>query len=204
MAKLVFINKNFEEQEYEFVVEKTTVGRGTHNFLVICDKSVSSTHCEILVNGGEVIVRDLDSSNGTFVDGARLNKQAQAKNGAIVKFGLVEARLELPLPSEEQEASISAVHDLRQYQAEERRKLKQKQLHPAIEGKIEPSATVGPIDSGGRTVLMPRPPGRKPRPAGAQDEQRATTGSKTGMVLLLAGVLVAVLAITAWLWWFKH
>ena len=61
MAKLVFTDKNFAGRVYELLLEKTTVGRGDHNTLVIHDNSLSSSHCEILMHGSEIIVRDLDS-----------------------------------------------------------------------------------------------------------------------------------------------
>lgn len=202
MAKLVFINKNFEEQQYEFMVEKTTVGRGNHNTLVICDNSVSVAHCEILVNGPEVIVRDLDSSNGTFVDGARLNKQAQAKNGNIIKFGLVEARLELPEPRDDDpDASITAVRDLKQFQADQRREDKQKKLHPEIEGKVEPSATVGSADSNGHTVLLPRPAVRKPQPSATPDTEPVVKKPAKAIIAIVVGLaVVALAALACWLW----
>src|SRR5437899_11606033 len=95
MAKLVFIDQNFSGRAYELILEKTSVGRGDQNTLVIRDSSLSATHCEILMYGSEIIVRDLDSRNGTFVDGIRLNKQSQVKSGQVVRFGSVEARLEL-------------------------------------------------------------------------------------------------------------
>src|SRR2546426_74274 len=102
MAKLIFIDKNFAGRVYELMLEKTTIGRGDKNTLVIRDSSLSSTHCEILMYGSEIIVRDLNSSNGTFVDGTRLhNTQSQLKSGQTVRFGSVEARLELdPTPNE--------------------------------------------------------------------------------------------------------
>ncbi len=96
MAKLIFIGEKFGGRSYEFAVERTTVGRGDHNTITIHDPSVSQSHCEILVNDTEVIVRDLGSSNGTVVNGKRLhNQQCQLKAGQTVKFGSVEARLEL-------------------------------------------------------------------------------------------------------------
>src|SRR4051794_35895657 len=110
MAKLVFTDKNFSGRTYELVLEKTTVGRGDQNTLVIRDGSLSAMHCEILMHGSEIIIRDLDSRNGTFVDGVRLNKQSQAKSGQAVRFGSVEARLELePGQSENDTAEITAV-----------------------------------------------------------------------------------------------
>src|SRR5437016_13054306 len=95
MARLIFINKNFADRTYDLLLEKTTIGRGDQNTLVIRDSSLSSRHCEILMHGAEIIVRDLDSSNGTFVAGVRLNKQSQIKSGQTVRFGSVEARLAL-------------------------------------------------------------------------------------------------------------
>ena len=51
MARLRFIGEEFRGRIYEFVLPKTTIGRGDHNTLAIHDPSVSKTHCEVLVNG---------------------------------------------------------------------------------------------------------------------------------------------------------
>ena len=102
MAKFIFLGEKFAGRVYEFAIEKTTVGRGDHNTLTIHDSSVSHSHCEILVYGTEVIVRDLGSSNGTVVNGKRLHKEQQhpLDNGQVVKFGSVEARLDLSVASD--------------------------------------------------------------------------------------------------------
>jgi predicted component of type VI protein secretion system len=100
MARLIFSGAKFGGRTYEFALPKTTIGRGDHNTLAIHDPSVSQYHCEILVHGPEVIVRDLGSTNGTYVNGQRLcSQQCQLKPGQTVRFGLVEARLELDPPS---------------------------------------------------------------------------------------------------------
>jgi hypothetical protein len=86
MAKLIFINPEHAAQVYELTLEKTTVGRAAGNTLVIPDGSLSAQHCEIHVNGPEVIVRDLGSRNGTFVNGAKLtNQRSQLKTSASPK-----------------------------------------------------------------------------------------------------------------------
>ena len=96
MAKLIFTHPDFEGKTYKLFLEKTTVGRSDANILVIHHASVSARHCEILVYGTEVIVRDLDSSNGTFVEGTKLkNQQSAVKSSQTIRFGEVEARLEL-------------------------------------------------------------------------------------------------------------
>jgi pSer/pThr/pTyr-binding forkhead associated (FHA) protein len=96
MAKLLFTHPDFAGKTYKLFLEKTSIGRSDANVLVIRHDSVSARHCEILVYGTEVIVRDLDSSNGTFVDGAKLhNQQTAVKSGQVIRFGAVDARLEI-------------------------------------------------------------------------------------------------------------
>src|SRR5688572_28325954 len=100
MPKLIFTSASANGRVFEIVVERTTVGRGSHNTLCISDPSLSREHCEILAYGPEIIVRDLGSRNGTFIDGRRLTgEQCQLKHGHVVTFGEVEARLEIELPS---------------------------------------------------------------------------------------------------------
>ena len=94
MPKLHFTNGEFDGTVYGLTLEKTSVGRSHTNTVVICDRFVSAKHCDILVNGSEVIVRDLGSRNGTFVNGRRLqNQQCGVKSGHIIAFGSVQARL---------------------------------------------------------------------------------------------------------------
>ena len=123
MPKLIFIGEHFAGRVYELTLEKTTVGRGDGNVLAIHDPSVSLAHCEILVHGPEVIVRDLGSTNGTFVNRVRLeHRQAQLKSGQVVRFGSVEARLELDPADDEYEASdITAVHEHARFLRDQRR-----------------------------------------------------------------------------------
>src|SRR5262245_22171828 len=123
MAKLIFTDDKFSGQIYELTLERTTVGRGNENTLVIRDPSLSSKHCEILTNGTEVIVRDLGSKNGTMVDGIRLrNQQSQLKPGKTVGFGSAEARLELDQDDSPQEDTAeTAVYPHKQFIREQRR-----------------------------------------------------------------------------------
>jgi predicted component of type VI protein secretion system len=79
---------------HDLKVEKTTVGRVDDNTFVIPDGSVSSHHCEILLRGASVVVRDLNSTNGTFINGAQVNGEAPLRGGQILRLGQVEMRLE--------------------------------------------------------------------------------------------------------------
>lgn len=69
------------------------VGRGDHADLVIDDPSVSSTHAEVVRRGGLIHVKDLGSTNGTFVNSNRISAETELHDGDLVRFG--EAEFEL-------------------------------------------------------------------------------------------------------------
>jgi len=112
MPKLHFTGGEFDGTVYDLTLERTSVGRSHTNTVVICDRLVSARHCDILVNGSEVIVRDLGSRNGTLVNGRRLqNQQCGVKSGHMIAFGSVQARLEIELDADETDLSTkSAVY----------------------------------------------------------------------------------------------
>lgn len=93
MARLVLLSEGFTGRTYELKTDKTTVGRLEDNTFEIPEQSVSSHHCEILLRGGEVMVRDLDSTNGTFINGQQIS-EGVLKPGQILRLGTVDMRLE--------------------------------------------------------------------------------------------------------------
>ena len=72
-------------QAYPLVRAITLMGRGTDADIRVEDPGVSRKHCEIVV-GNPAIIRDLKSTNGTFVDGIRIDESTLTE-GAIVKLG---------------------------------------------------------------------------------------------------------------------
>ena len=93
MAKLVLLSQGLTGQTYELKVDKTTIGRVDDNSFPILEPSVSSHHCEILLKGSEVVVRDLNSTNGTFINGEKI-AESVLKPGQILRLGQIEMRLE--------------------------------------------------------------------------------------------------------------
>lgn len=93
MPRLVVLSEGFTGRAHELKTEKTTIGRVEDNTFQIPDPSVSSHHCEILVRGNEVLVRDLGSTNGTFINGQPVT-EATLKPSQILRVGQVEVRLE--------------------------------------------------------------------------------------------------------------
>jgi transcriptional regulator with GAF, ATPase, and Fis domain len=74
--------------------ERTTLGTALSNDFVLQDRTVSRFHCQIHVNDGKAIVRDLGSHNGTVVNGVRIH-EAPLAAGAILELGRNKLRFEL-------------------------------------------------------------------------------------------------------------
>ena len=89
MAKLVVLSEGLKGTLHDLTVDRTTVGRVEDNAFQVPDASVSSHHCEILLKGNEVVVKDLDSTNGTFIDGQKIT-EAALKAGQTLRLGQVE------------------------------------------------------------------------------------------------------------------
>lgn len=69
-----------------------TVGRNPTNDVVIHEASVSAFHAEISVDERGVIVRDLQSTNGTFIDDEPISEK-EIRSGQVVQFGTVALKL---------------------------------------------------------------------------------------------------------------
>jgi pSer/pThr/pTyr-binding forkhead associated (FHA) protein len=68
------------------------VGRGDECAIVVDADTVSRRHACITVTGGKVRVRDLDSTNGTFVNKLPVVAATMLKNGDEVSFGSATMR----------------------------------------------------------------------------------------------------------------
>ena len=74
-------------------VEKTlTIGRGEADeiapkHLALMDPRVSTEHAELVRDGAEVLVRDLGSSNGTWVNGERVEGEQRLESGDLIEVG---------------------------------------------------------------------------------------------------------------------
>jgi hypothetical protein len=66
-----------------------TVGRAAGCSLVFDERFVSQVHCRIFLRDGSVFVEDLGSTNGTWVNGARVVGQMPARLGDRVQVGNV-------------------------------------------------------------------------------------------------------------------
>ena len=97
MAKLVILTQALNGRAHELNVDRTTIGRVEDNLFQIAESSVSSHHCEVLLRGSDVVIKDLNSTNGTFINGEQITESV-LKPGQTLRLGQVELKLETGTP----------------------------------------------------------------------------------------------------------
>src|SRR6186713_2120465 len=100
MPRLIIKRETAPAQSLELHAGVNRFGRREDNDFQIDDPTVSSVHCELRVNGDSIVVRDLGSSNGTFINGQQV-REGTLGLGETLALGEVELTL---LPTE---ASVS-------------------------------------------------------------------------------------------------
>ena len=70
------------------------LGRHLENDIVLNDTNVSRKHAEFVCAAGEVVVRDLGSTNGTKVNGVLITGEQLLQHGDVVNFGTAQVRFE--------------------------------------------------------------------------------------------------------------
>jgi len=94
VAHLVIIDKDRKGEDVKTLIpadRPMTIGRGAASSLRIRDAKMSRVHCELTVAGGATTVKDLNSMNGTLVNGKRITS-ATLKDGDIVLAGYTQFR----------------------------------------------------------------------------------------------------------------
>ena len=94
MAKLVIQNQGMTGRACELHTDRTTIGRVEDNTFQIADPSVSSHHCEAHLRGSDVLIRDLNSTNGSYINGNKI-EESVLKPGQVLRLGQVELKLEV-------------------------------------------------------------------------------------------------------------
>lgn len=76
----------------------TTIGRDLDNHVVLADPTVSSRHAVLNRRDSAWWLEDLRSTNGTYLNGARLEPEAPAllRSGDVVQIGAVRLRVVMP------------------------------------------------------------------------------------------------------------
>ena len=78
-----------------------TIGRAPQNDFIMKDKLSSRLHFKIVKTAFGHKVVDLGSSNGTFINNRRVNKEQAIKDGDVIKIDIPNYKLEVQLGDEE-------------------------------------------------------------------------------------------------------
>src|SRR6266436_2395294 len=99
MARLVVNPGSPTAWEIELKAGANTIGRGFANDFKISDPSVSGSHCRIIIDSGNVIIKDLGSTNGTFINRAPVT-EATLLPGQTIHLGGVEMLFRADAPAD--------------------------------------------------------------------------------------------------------
>jgi hypothetical protein len=83
MGKLVVSLDGVVIKEVQVTKDKTTLGRRPYNDIVIDNLAVSGEHAVLQMVGADVFIEDLNSTNGTYINGKAVKKQLLAHNDTI-------------------------------------------------------------------------------------------------------------------------
>jgi len=92
MPKLIVNPGTSLAREFELKPGVQRVGRAAGNDIRIQDASMSGSHAEILVQGGVIMIKDLGSTNGIFINGSPV-KYGELRPGQSLRLGWVDMML---------------------------------------------------------------------------------------------------------------
>lgn len=84
------------QSQFSLLPERTLVGRSRSCDVRIKDDTVSRLHAALLWSGDILTLEDLGSSNGTYLNGERLEHPTRLKSGDEIRFGGVSVQVEAP------------------------------------------------------------------------------------------------------------
>lgn len=86
-AMLVVVRDPQKGATFPLLRTGTTVGRSSSNDIVFDDPLVSSRHAHISYAEGQYWIEDLESTNGTVVNGEKITDKIALKDGFLIKIG---------------------------------------------------------------------------------------------------------------------
>lgn len=86
MPKMIVSIDGVVIKEVQLTKDRTSLGRRPYNDIVIDNLAVSGEHAVLQMSGNDVFVEDLNSTNGTYLNGKAVKKQ-QLNNGDTVEIG---------------------------------------------------------------------------------------------------------------------
>jgi pSer/pThr/pTyr-binding forkhead associated (FHA) protein len=111
-GKLIHSTSGDGEQEFSLQKSAVEIGRATQNDIVLIDEKVSRSHARIECSSDGCTLIDLDSANGTKVNGIQI-KRTELKPGDVIALGSNNLRYEWVTPRAEPEVTLlNTISDL--------------------------------------------------------------------------------------------
>ena len=85
--RLIYAYGMPEQREFPLLSPTATVGRESINEIVFDDAEISRRHVRVTQLAGRYIIEDLGSTNGTFLNGRRIEAPAPLSNGDVIDLG---------------------------------------------------------------------------------------------------------------------
>lgn len=81
---------SFKVREVYILDKDVKLGRSNDNEIILKDQFISKHHAKIAIDESQYFLEDLESANGTFLNGTRINDVVRLNNGDIIKLGQIE------------------------------------------------------------------------------------------------------------------
>jgi pSer/pThr/pTyr-binding forkhead associated (FHA) protein len=158
--RLTVIKGIHKGEEYPLDKNEVIIGRGEDNDIVFNIAEVSRTHCALTRTESGFVLKDLDSTNGTFVDKKKIGGKYLLKPGDTIMLGDAiyltfqaetdpDATIVSPRPEFQQDLDSTAVTPKTELQKETREALIEEQPQPVSKLSEEQMA-----ESGGRRTWL--------------------------------------------------
>lgn len=110
---LITFTKKGDKKTFDLTKPTVVIGRKTDADLRIPLADISRSHCEFTLQNGNVRVRDLDSSNGTFVNGEQVTEKSiepgdEIRLGPVIFTVQIDGKPETIEPPQSREAAAKA------------------------------------------------------------------------------------------------
>jgi predicted component of type VI protein secretion system len=175
MGKLIVTDANGTTRDFPLTKERVTIGRHADNDISLNDKAVSGHHCVVITILQDSFLEDLDSTNGTIVNGKQIAKHPLS-NGDVISLGRNSLKYESEQANAEDDFEKTMI-------------LKPGQFGAAFDSQVNKAAAPVPVSTA--TAAAPSATAHQAKPP-ALGKLRVASGPNAGKELELSKALTTI------------